>query len=105
MIRRPPRSTLFPYTTLFRSDPRAPRTSGGERGVRPGVPGAGGEVLRAAALSQSGAVRGRRARGRAAVPAAVERAALERKIGTDPIFHLIFPNHSALRPFSRMMRP
>src|SRR3712207_8023874 len=26
MIRRPPRSTLFPYTTLFRSDPgRRPR--------------------------------------------------------------------------------
>src|SRR5258705_769624 len=27
MIRRPPRSTLFPYTTLFRSwcDPRSPR--------------------------------------------------------------------------------
>src|SRR3712207_6929334 len=24
MIRRPPRSTLFPYTTLFRSDARAP---------------------------------------------------------------------------------
>src|SRR3712207_7954207 len=24
MIRRPPRSTLFPYTTLFRSDPDAP---------------------------------------------------------------------------------
>src|SRR5437016_7609146 len=23
MIRRPPRSTLFPYTTLFRSNPRA----------------------------------------------------------------------------------
>src|SRR5205085_5870140 len=23
MIRRPPRSTLFPYTTLFRSSPRA----------------------------------------------------------------------------------
>src|SRR3712207_6904751 len=23
MIRRPPRSTLFPYTTLFRSPPRA----------------------------------------------------------------------------------
>src|SRR5690348_17418885 len=23
MIRRPPRSTLFPYTTLFRSDPDA----------------------------------------------------------------------------------
>src|SRR2546430_8288765 len=25
MIRRPPRSTLFPYTTLFRSPPLAPR--------------------------------------------------------------------------------
>src|SRR5256885_15459700 len=25
MIRRPPRSTLFPYTTLFRSLPRPPR--------------------------------------------------------------------------------
>src|SRR3712207_9019775 len=24
MIRRPPRSTLFPYTTLFRSDPNHP---------------------------------------------------------------------------------
>src|SRR2546425_3042749 len=24
MIRRPPRSTLFPYTTLFRSHPRYP---------------------------------------------------------------------------------
>src|SRR2546421_7791858 len=26
MIRRPPRSTLFPYTTLFRSAPRRPET-------------------------------------------------------------------------------
>ena len=25
MIRRPPRSTLFPYTTLFRSDGSAPQ--------------------------------------------------------------------------------
>src|SRR3989441_7012783 len=29
MIRRPPRSTLFPYTTLFRSAWRAWRESGG----------------------------------------------------------------------------
>src|SRR3989442_11427304 len=31
MIRRPPRSTLFPYTTLFRSIPcaRTPRSAGG----------------------------------------------------------------------------
>src|SRR6266496_5482040 len=27
MIRRPPRSTLFPYTTLFRSRPGAPRSA------------------------------------------------------------------------------
>src|SRR2546422_925603 len=31
MIRRPPRSTLFPYTTLFRS----PRKSGAPRSGRP----------------------------------------------------------------------
>src|SRR5260370_27714056 len=29
MIRRPPRSTLFPYTTLFRSNPRIPRSTRG----------------------------------------------------------------------------
>src|SRR5688572_32521799 len=28
MIRRPPRSTLFPYTTLFRSAPQAPAANG-----------------------------------------------------------------------------
>src|SRR5258708_37228176 len=36
MIRRPPRSTLFPYTTLFRSDPCG-RPVGG-RGVQSGRP-------------------------------------------------------------------
>src|SRR3712207_9417782 len=30
MIRRPPRSTLFPYTTLFRSEPYRPRMSKAE---------------------------------------------------------------------------
>src|SRR5260370_32784870 len=30
MIRRPPRSTLFPYTTLFRSKQAAARKAGGE---------------------------------------------------------------------------
>src|SRR5438034_4435624 len=29
MIRRPPRSTLFPYTTLFRSPPPGQRGGGG----------------------------------------------------------------------------
>src|SRR5258706_5045084 len=64
MIRRPPRSTLFPYTTLFRS-PRAVRRQGipairearanlGERGLElaldappPGAHEAGPVVLRA----------------------------------------------------------
>src|SRR2546422_5981133 len=35
MIRRPPRSTLFPYTTLFRSRQRAERRQGGRPAVDP----------------------------------------------------------------------
>src|SRR3712207_8079140 len=31
MIRRPPRSTLFPYTTLFRSDKEQNKNAGPER--------------------------------------------------------------------------
>src|SRR3712207_7353651 len=33
MIRRPPRSTLFPYTTLFRSEVRHARGLGGLEGL------------------------------------------------------------------------
>src|SRR3712207_9460922 len=33
MIRRPPRSTLFPYTTLFRSDERGDGRHGGAGGA------------------------------------------------------------------------
>src|SRR3712207_6974514 len=62
MIRRPPRSTLFPYTTLFRS---APHRRGLPRGPRVGIEGLpggrrrGGGVparrrRRARALSLSG---------------------------------------------------
>src|SRR3712207_7121635 len=40
MIRRPPRSTLFPYTTLFRSHEDGP--DGGGQGVA-GTVAAGGE--------------------------------------------------------------
>src|SRR2546430_17389623 len=43
MIRRPPRSTLFPYTTLFRSrrhGPRRDRHRAGRRDPRPGQGGA-----------------------------------------------------------------
>src|SRR3712207_7113220 len=66
MIRRPPRSTLFPYTTLFRSRPRAARRRGarvlrgqdaGERSLRepaggrdPGEGGAAPEACGAAGL-------------------------------------------------------
>src|SRR3712207_7471339 len=41
MIRRPPRSTLFPYTTLFRSAHRGDRSRGG--GPCPGRARGGGE--------------------------------------------------------------
>src|ERR1035438_2368598 len=34
MIRRPPRSTLFPYTTLFRSLHRQPKRVANDRGSR-----------------------------------------------------------------------
>src|SRR5690625_6583523 len=34
MLRRPPRSTLFPYTTLFRSRLRPPRPGAARRGLR-----------------------------------------------------------------------
>src|SRR3712207_8931198 len=37
MIRRPPRSTLFPYTTLFRSDLGAERDQEVEAGERRGA--------------------------------------------------------------------
>src|SRR3712207_6938860 len=49
MIRRPPRSTLFPYTTLFRSRPFVGHHAGlnvrvaGQRDGERGAPGAGGK--------------------------------------------------------------
>src|SRR3712207_7263614 len=56
MIRRPPRSTLFPYTTLFRSRAQAGREAGGllvrvdqqkrpATGQRVTQPGPGGGLL------------------------------------------------------------
>src|SRR5256885_8837403 len=45
MIRRPPRSTLFPYTTLFRS--RGARRRGRRRGGRGGRAGRGARRARA----------------------------------------------------------
>src|SRR3989449_4079257 len=50
MIRRPPRSTLFPYTTLFRSRDR-PRPAGG--GGRSESAGGGGPALPRGASARS----------------------------------------------------
>src|SRR3712207_8501800 len=53
MIRRPPRSTLFPYTTLFRSPDARPPSGRAVEGQAPGVlerpadPEAGGRGRRA----------------------------------------------------------
>src|SRR3712207_7553357 len=44
MIRRPPRSTLFPYTTLFRSIQRRIQTAHRQRGYVRGPAGRGGRV-------------------------------------------------------------
>src|SRR3712207_8800709 len=46
MIRRPPRSTLFPYTTLFRSEPAHP--ADGADAVRPGPDEGGHDRQRSA---------------------------------------------------------
>src|SRR3712207_9355488 len=44
MIRRPPRSTLFPYTTLFRSEVVAGERAHARDGRRPGRPSHRGRV-------------------------------------------------------------
>src|SRR3712207_7328823 len=57
MIRRPPRSTLFPYTTLFRSVRREdrqhrPGDDGDAAGTRAGADGAGGHLQHQRARSE-----------------------------------------------------
>src|SRR2546430_9794462 len=44
MIRRPPRSTLFPYTTLFRSAANGRAVFAQRQGQQPNNRGAGGDV-------------------------------------------------------------
>src|SRR5947199_10272198 len=63
MIRRPPRSTLFPYTTLFRSHPRK-RPGGHGRRRR----GAGRERGRQGVLSRHLLGRAQELQGREALP-------------------------------------
>src|SRR2546422_3234211 len=72
MIRRPPRSTLFPYTTLFRSGDRAR--------LRPALHAARAarlRVLRAPALHDARAGRAHRAAARQRLPAAAADARSE----------------------------
>src|SRR4051794_41445171 len=58
MIRRPPRSTLFPYTTLFRSVPRAtPSTMPSSSGKDSLTPGNSGSVCRHSVLAAPGELR------------------------------------------------
>src|SRR5436190_13883121 len=52
MIRRPPRSTLFPYTTLFRSNPRRDTADGLHPTFRSQAGEAGDRGLRARARSE-----------------------------------------------------
>src|SRR2546430_13553959 len=58
MIRRPPRSTLFPYTTLFRSDPSPDPNRRHPALTRP-CDGAGGDVERPGQRSAAVSVRRR----------------------------------------------
>src|SRR5687767_15525399 len=62
MIRRPPRSTLFPYTTLFRSRPGREGHQVGGDGLRLG------EVVQREPLARGGRPGARRARGVHAAP-------------------------------------
>src|SRR5690606_41850370 len=73
LTQRPPRATLFPYTTLFRSQPVQPGTgveprgaaSGGERG-----PGVGGGYFTATGQHSQQPLRYSGGRSRTASPAA-----------------------------------
>src|SRR5688572_32337843 len=47
LLRRPPRSTLFPYTTLFRSHSRNRRPRGARAADRSGPPRKGADLRRA----------------------------------------------------------
>src|SRR2546425_5393197 len=46
MIRRPPRSTLFPYTTLFRSRSASADRLDGDAGIHHVLAGGGGRIER-----------------------------------------------------------
>src|SRR5256885_8494881 len=59
MIRRPPRSTLFPYTTLFRSEAEAGLPSLGASVPWPGAPAVGRAAIAAVLIVTTFAHHGR----------------------------------------------
>src|SRR2546426_7960450 len=72
MIRRPPRSTLFPYTTLFRSVGGGSRGTGDRRArLRPKPPGRG------PGGGRPGVPRARRRAGRERPPGVADRVLLD----------------------------
>src|SRR2546425_9588052 len=71
MIRRPPRSTLFPYTTLFRSLSEQARLRGTQRGIIGAGRSGGGAV---GGTSGHGAERGSRDAGGEPAETAGERS-------------------------------
>src|SRR2546426_11464767 len=118
MIRRPPRSTLFPYTTLFRlvrgPGPGTAGNRGSDRSA--GAPGAwvwaGRDVVRRRELSPVRAARaadrrpvgargGRRARGRARAGGALARRAARADAHRAPRFHVPRAQGFALRDLAR----
>src|SRR3712207_9419584 len=87
MKRRPPRTTLFPYTTLFRSDPRVVAVGLGDRdGLQAHEPLAaalgivdGDDVGPGAGLRAAGALRGWRLGRRAGLGLDARQRGLDRK--------------------------
>src|SRR3989442_9000656 len=91
MIRRPPRSTLFPYTTLFRSGQRVPQ-----------VDGATGARRRPRDDPRLGAVRGP---GRAARPGRSEEHTSELQSRPHLVCRLLLEKKKKIFPKSTYARP
>src|SRR3989475_4747086 len=91
MIRRPPRSTLFPYTTLFRSSGRG--APGVARGVRRGPPGV-----------VSAGLRGRHPTPRAGPAARSEEHTSELQSQSNLVCRLLLEKKKYIRDTDRMVR-
>src|SRR2546430_14630915 len=92
MIRRPPRSTLFPYTTLFRSLPLAP--PGRVAGRAHLLAGAHGTES-SSRVAPKRSVQCRRGGGTSVGAITTNRMALNRRVGGKPAAH---PTCAAVRP-------